>query len=149
MKSLYSAKCTSTGGRIGRVESDDGNLSVDLTMPKRLGGTGQTGTTNPEQLFAAAYAACFDTAIRQAAKQHNINIPGLTVEVEVGLVAMGSGFGLVVGIHPVFTGLDGPTRNELVAQAHKTCTYSNAIRGNVEVKFTVNGVAFAPKADKR
>ena len=145
MKVLYSTKCTATGGRDGHAESDDGNLSVDLSMPKKLGGMGSAGATNPEQLFAAGYAACFESAIRHVARLKKYQVPGLTVECEVGLVPVESGFGLVVSLHPVFTGIEDDKRKELVTAAHKACPYSNAIKGNIEVKFTINAVAFVPK----
>ncbi|MGZ3706866.1 MAG: Ohr family peroxiredoxin, partial [Bdellovibrionota bacterium] len=99
MKMLYTAKAKTTGGREGHSETDDGNLKVDLAMPKALGGSGKPGFTNPEQLFAAGYSACFESAIRHVARAKKVQISGLTVEAEVSLRAEGQGFALEVSLH--------------------------------------------------
>jgi Ohr subfamily peroxiredoxin len=138
MKLLYTARVKTTGGREGRSESDDGNLKVSLTMPKSLGGAEKSGTTNPEQLFAAGYSACFESAIRHVARAKKVALGGLTVEAEVGLRAEGQGFALEVTLHPVFEGLDEAVRAELVAAAHQVCPYSNAVKGNIDVKIRIN-----------
>jgi osmotically inducible protein OsmC len=138
MKHLYTAKARTTGGREGHSETDDGNLKVDLSMPKALGGAGKPGTTNPEQLFAAGYSACFESAIRHVARMKKVAIAGLSVEAEVSLRAEGPGFALEVSLHPVFEGLDEATRRDLVDTAHKVCPYSNAVKGNIDVKIAIN-----------
>jgi len=138
MKFIYTAKAKTTGGRDGHSETDDGNLKVDLAMPKALGGSGRAGATNPEQLFAAGYSACFESAIRHVARAKKVNIPGLSVEAEVSLRQEGQGFALEVSLHPVFEGLDEATRKDLVAAAHQVCPYSNAVKGNIDVKITIN-----------
>jgi lipoyl-dependent peroxiredoxin len=138
MKLLYTARATTTGGREGHSETDDGNLKVNLSMPKALGGSGKPGTTNPEQLFAAGYSACFESAVRHVARAKKVNIPGLSVTAEVSLRPEGQGFALEVSLHPVFEGLDEATCRDLVETAHKVCPYSNAVKGNIDVKIAIN-----------
>ncbi len=138
MKILYTAKAKATGGRDGNVETDDGVLKVELTMPKQLGGPGKVGATNPEQLFASGYAACFESAIRFVARGEKINLKNLSVFSEVSLIPATVGFALAVKLNPVFEELDQATCERLTEKAHQVCPYSNAIKGNVEVQIKVN-----------
>jgi len=134
MKHLYQTKVSVQGGRDGRVQSEDGHFQLDLSIPKALGGPGKQGATNPEQLFAAGYAACFESAIRHVARAKKTAIPSLSVEAEVGLISVETGFALTVGLDVHFSGLELSLCEELVSAAHITCPYSNAVRNNVDVK---------------
>src|SRR5271166_3711605 len=98
MKILYSTKAIANGGREGKVSSDDGRLNVSLSIPKELGGPGAPGATNPEQLFAAGYAACFESAIRFVARSKKVQIQSLSVEATVQLTPVPTGFALLVGL---------------------------------------------------
>ncbi|HEY8280804.1 MAG TPA: organic hydroperoxide resistance protein [Bdellovibrionota bacterium] len=138
MKILYTAKAKTTGGRDGHTETDDGTLKLDLSLPKSLGGPGKPGATNPEQLFAAGYSACFESAIRHVARLKKIQIPALSVEAEVSLTPAETGFALLVSLHPLFEGVPQAQCEELVHTAHKVCPYSNAVKGNIDVKITIN-----------
>ncbi len=138
MKILYKTSATATGGRDGSAKTDDGRLSVNLSIPKELGGPGKEGATNPEQLFAAGYAACFESAIRHTARGEKITIPELHVEAMVALTPAPTGFALQVSLHPKFSGLEQAVCESLVKKAHEICPYSNAIRGNVPVEIKVN-----------
>ncbi|MFT3766455.1 MAG: organic hydroperoxide resistance protein [Minicystis sp.] len=138
MKPLYTAIATAEGGRTGHVRSSDGILDLDLRMPKELGGPGGTGT-NPEQLFAAGYSACFESALRLVARHKKLSIEkaSITAHVTIGSTE-GGGFGLGVELHAAVT---GPTREqveELIHAAHQVCPYSVATRGNIEVKLVVD-----------
>ncbi len=137
MKILYTAKVMVSGGRDGHIQSDDGNLELNLSLPKSLGGAGKAGATNPEQLFAAGYAACFESAIRHVARGLKITIAELSVQSEVSLTPVDTGFALLVSLHPKFTGLEQNVCEDLVASAHKVCPYSNAVRNNIDVHITV------------
>ncbi len=137
MKVLYTTTATAKGGRDGHVESMDGRLKVNLSMPKELGGPGKEGATNPEQLFGAGYAACFESAIRHIARLEKATIPELTVESEVGLIPAPTGFALTVTLRPHFTGVDTALAQSLVEKAHQVCPYSNALKGNVDVKIEI------------
>ena len=137
MKILYQAKASAKGGRDGHVETDDGVLRLDLSIPKSLGGPGKAGATNPEQLFAAGYAACFESAIMHVARLKKITVPDLVVNSEVGLTPLETGFGLVVSLHSLFTGVSSEVANELASAGHRVCPYSNALKGNVDVQITV------------
>jgi lipoyl-dependent peroxiredoxin len=135
---LYTANATSTGGRNGHARSDDGLVSVNLSIPKPLGGPGRAGTTTPEHLFAAGYAACFGSAVEHVAAQKKIKYESIGVEAAVGIGANGEGgFGLTVGLTAVISGLSLSEAEELVQAAHKICPYSNAVRGNVDVTLRV------------
>ncbi len=138
MKPLYTAVATAEGGRTGHVRSSDGILDLALTMPKALGGTGDPGT-NPEQLFAAGYAACFESALRLVARKKKINLEkgGITAHVTIGATDAG-GFQLAVELHAKFPGHEKPQLTELLEAAHQVCPYSVATRGNVEVKLLVD-----------
>lgn len=138
MSHLYSTKVTAIGGRNGNISSADGILNLPLAMPKELGGKG--GATNPEQLFAAGYAACFENAVIHVTRAHADRVRDQDVEVacEVGLFPNSSGgFGLAVALDVAITGVTQAKAEEIVAAAHAVCPYSNAVKGNVDVKFGV------------
>ena len=134
MSTLYQTRATATGGREGKARSDDGLLDVQLALPKALGGNGQG--TNPEQLFAAGYAACFQSAMAFVARQQKIGLTGSTVTGVVGLAPLEVGFKLEVALEVETQGLTQDEAEALVATAHKVCPYSNATRGNVDVAIT-------------
>ncbi|HZQ29161.1 MAG TPA: organic hydroperoxide resistance protein [Acidimicrobiales bacterium] len=137
MQILYTAEATAWGGREGRSASSDGNLDVQLVVPKELGGPGGVGT-NPEQLFAAGYAGCFHSALKRVARGQSIDLADSAITVRVGLGANDSGgFGLAVEIDAELPGVDKSTAEALLAKAHEVCPYSNATRGNVEVTLNV------------
>lgn len=137
MDILYTATAHATGdGRNGHATSDDGMLDVDLRMPKELGGPG--GATNPEQLFAAGYAACFHSAMKVVASRDKVDVTGSEVSASVGLgMTPAGGFGLAVELDVSVPALDRAAATALVAKAHEVCPYSNATRGNIEVTLTV------------
>jgi Ohr subfamily peroxiredoxin len=132
---LYTAEATATGdGRNGEVHSSDGVIDEKLVMPKEMGGAGGL-FTNPEQLFAAGYAACFHSALRLVAGQRKVALSETTINAKVGIGPDGKGgFGLAVELVAHLPGVDQATADELVAQAHQVCPYSNATRGNIDVK---------------
>ena len=137
MNALYTAKATSTGaGRNGHVASSDGVLEHDLSMPKELGGAGGAGT-NPEQLFAAGYAACFHSALQAVARGEKLSVRDSTVTAEVGIGKQGEGFGLTVDLVVSLPGLEAEAAQKLVDTAHQVCPYSNATRGNIDVNLRV------------
>ncbi len=139
MQVLYTAKASATGGRDGRGVSDDKNLDVGLSTPKALGGAGGTGT-NPEQLFAAGYAACFLSAMKLVGGGMKTPIPAdssIDAEVGIGPNAQG-GFSLAVKLAVKTPGMDQAAAQAVVDKAHQVCPYSNATRGNIEVTITVN-----------
>ena len=137
MKTLYTADATATGGRNGHVKSDNGVLDVQVRMPKALGGSNDD-YTNPEQLFAAGYAACFDSALNLVIKQEKLTAGTTTVSAKVSIGQNDAGgFGLAVELDVNIQELDLDKANELVAKAHQVCPYSNATRGNVEVRLAV------------
>lgn len=135
MTTLYSTRATVVGGREGHVRSEDGLLDVQLSMPKALGGK-ETGT-NPEQLFAAGYAACFQSAMAHVARTQKIALTGSTVTGQVGLATQEVGFKLEIALEVETQGLSQADAEALVATAHQVCPYSNATRGNVDVAITV------------
>ncbi|MGR6321087.1 organic hydroperoxide resistance protein [Micromonospora soli] len=137
MQVLYTASARATGdGRDGRVRTSDGTLELDLAIPKEMGGAG--GAANPEQLFAAGYAACFHSALRLVARKARADVSGSVVEAEVGIGPNGSGgFGLTVTLVVDLPAVERTAAEQLVAQAHQVCPYSNATRGNIEVALTV------------
>jgi osmotically inducible protein OsmC len=135
-KVLYTAKAHTTGGREGRSTTDDGVLDVTLQPPKEMGGKG--GATNPEQLFAAGYSACFIGAMKFVAGQKKIAIPADTaVDASVAIGPIPNGFGLAVELAVSLPGMDRAAAQELVEAAHVVCPYSNATRGNIDVTLTV------------
>jgi len=137
MKTLYTADATATGGRNGHVKSDNGVLDVQVRMPKALGGSNDD-YTNPEQLFAAGYAACFDSALNLVIKQEKVTTGTTTVSAKVSIGQNDAGgFGLAVELDVNVPEIELEKANELVAKAHQVCPYSNATRGNVEVRLAV------------
>lgn len=136
-KVLYTAHATSTGGREGTSKSSDGVLDLRLTTPKELGGNGAVGT-NPEQLFAAGYSACFIGAMKVAAGQHKVALPADTsIAASVGIGPIPQGFGIQVAMTITVPGIDRAVAQKIVDTAHQICPYSNATRGNVDVTLTV------------
>jgi lipoyl-dependent peroxiredoxin len=138
MTTLYTAHAKASGGRDGSARSDDGVLDVALSTPKALGGPGKEGATNPEQLFAAGYAACFDSALRFVARSQGVTITESSVDAAVGIGPNDKGgFGLEVALTVSLPGLDRDKAQALVDTAHQVCPYSNAIRGNIDVTLTL------------
>ncbi len=139
MKPLYTAEATVRGGRDGHGRSNDGVLDVELRMPEEMGGKG--GGTNPEQLFAVGYAACFDGAIGVAARREPIEVGEVQIESRVTLSPTADrGFGLSVELDVTLPQVDDPEQAvRIVSAAHQVCPYSQATRGNIEVKLTANG----------
>lgn len=133
----YTAKATATGGREGVAKSDDGRLDVNLSTPKGLGGDDGQGT-NPEQLFAAGYAACFIGALKFVAGSEKVALPSDTyINSEVSIGAIEGGFGIAVKLAVSLGDMDKAAAQELVNKAHQICPYSNATRGNIEVELSV------------
>jgi lipoyl-dependent peroxiredoxin len=136
-KVVYTAHATSTGGREGTSKSSDGALDVKLTTPKELGGNGAFGT-NPEQLFAAGYSACFIGALKFVAAKDKVNLPADTsIDAEVGIGPIPTGFLIQVGLTVKIPGVDKAVAEDLVQKAHQVCPYSNATRGNIDVTLKV------------
>jgi Ohr subfamily peroxiredoxin len=136
-KALYQAHATSTGGRDGRAVSSDGVLNLQLTTPRELGGAGGVGT-NPEQLFAAGYSACFIGAMKFVAAKQKIALPADTsIAATVGIGQIPAGFGIEVDMKVTVPGMDRAAAQALVEAAHQVCPYSNATRGNIEVRLSV------------
>ncbi|MGW0614317.1 organic hydroperoxide resistance protein [Streptomyces sp. NPDC002788] len=136
MDALYTAVATATHGREGRAVSSDGVLDLALGMPQALGGNGQG--TNPEQLFAAGYAACFGSALGLVGRQAEVDVSDAAVTAEVSIGKQGEGFGLAVTLRVELPdSLDEATGRKLVEQAHQVCPYSNATRGNIDVDLVV------------
>ncbi len=133
MKIFYKTRATATGGRAGRTALDDGSLALDLALP----GSGKPGA-NPEQLFALGYAACFDNALPVAAKQLQLqpSHTATSVEVGIGQTAAG-GYALDIDLTVAVHGLDDADAHRLVEAAHQICPYSNATRGNIDVRLHV------------
>jgi len=131
-KVLYTAHAHTTGGREGRSVSDDGLLDVTLAPPKEMGGAG-TGT-NPEQLFAAGYSACFMSAIKHVAGMKKIAVPaGASIDADVAIGPIPQGFGIAAKLVVNLPGMERAAAQDLIASAHQVCPYSNATRGNIEV----------------
>ena len=141
IKPLFTAKATATGGRNGRTEASDGIVAVDLSVPKEMGGPGKPGTTTPEHLFAAGYAACFGGALDLVAKQHKKDASKAKVTCAVSIGPRdGGGFGLAVEMRIEDKSVPQNDLASLVQEAHeKICPYSHATRGNVDVGFEVLG----------
>lgn len=136
-KVLYRANAKSNGGRDGRSVSSDGILNVKLSTPKELGGAGAAGT-NPEQLFAAGYSACFLGAMKFVAGNDKIHLhPDTSVEATVGIGAILTGFGIEVELKISLPGLDADSAEALIAKAHVVCPYSNATRNNIAVTLSL------------
>ena len=128
---LYTAVATAENGRDGRVATDDGRLDVVVNPPKEMGGSG--AGTNPEQLFAAGYSACFQGALGVVARQENADISGSTVTAQVGIGKNADGFGIIVEISAEIPNVDAATARALLEKAHQVCPYSKATRGNITV----------------
>ena len=143
---LYTAQATATGGREGHARTSDGRLAVDLDVPVEMGGTGGPGT-NPEQLLAAGWAACFQSALLRlgAGRKLDLSDSRLTARVGIGLVRRG-GFGLVAALDLDAPRLSRDVAAELMSRAHEMCPYSRATRDNVEVALTVGGAAIERRA---
>jgi Ohr subfamily peroxiredoxin len=140
-KVLYTAKAHTTGGRDGRSATSDGMLDVKLALPKEMGGQG--GGTNPEQLFACGYSACFMSAMKYVAGQRKVPLPAsasIDASVSIGQIPQG-GFGLAVELAVHLPGMDATAAKEIVDAAHQVCPYSNATRGNIEVSLDVDTAA--------
>jgi Ohr subfamily peroxiredoxin len=139
-QALYTARATSTGGRTGTTESSDGKIKLQLSTPKGLGGDDGPGT-NPEQLFASGYSACFIGAMKAVAMRQKIKLPAevaITAEVGIGpMTGKAGAFSIAVAMTVSVPGMDKAAVEALVQAAHEVCPYSNATRGNVDVAFTV------------
>ncbi|EHJ93237.1 organic hydroperoxide resistance protein [Vreelandella boliviensis] len=134
---VYRAHASATGGREGHAKSSDGALDVKLSTPKELGGAGGDGT-NPEQLFAAGYSACFLGALKHVASQEKVKLPQDTkIDGHVGIGAIPTGFGIEVELKISLPGLEQDVAQQLVDKAHVVCPYSNATRGNINVTLTL------------
>jgi lipoyl-dependent peroxiredoxin len=138
MTALYTAEALSTGaGRDGHVTTTSGRVDLDMALPKEMGGSGDGA--NPEELFAAGYAACFHSALQSVARAQKIKITDSTVGSRVGIGPIdGGGFGLTVELEVVIPGLDAAQAQALADAAHQICPYSNATRGNIVVEVTVS-----------
>lgn len=136
MDVLYTATATARGGREGEVVTDDSVLDLQLAYPKELGGPGGD-TTNPEQLFAAGYAACFLNALKRVAGQAKADVTGAEITAKVGLGAVGSVFKLTVTLVGSLPSIPAEQGKELMEAAHQVCPYSNATRGNIDVALEV------------
>ena len=136
MEAIYTAEALSTGdGRSGHVRTSDDTVSIDLAPPKEMGGSGNG--SNPEQLFAAGYAACFHSALQMVAKSAKKDLGDSAVGARVSIGKEGEGFGLSVVLEAVIPNLPEDEARELVEQAPQVCPYSNATRGNIEVELLV------------
>jgi lipoyl-dependent peroxiredoxin len=143
---LYTAEATVTGGREGHGRTSDGRLDVDLDVPSEMGGTGGPGT-NPEQLLAVGYAACFQSALLRIATGRKVDVSGsrITARVEIGLLKSG-GFGLAAALDLEAPGISRTEAVELMEWAHQECPYSRATRGNIDVTLTVSGATVERRA---
>ncbi len=135
---IYFTRATATGGRDGSAKSEDGRLDVNLSVPKAMGGDDGPGT-NPEQLFAAGYSACFIGAMGVAAREMGANLPSdVSVSAKIGIGPRGEGgFGITADLEVHIPGMDKDTAETLVNNAHQICPYSNATRNNIDVGLTV------------
>ncbi len=136
-KVIYTATATATGGRSGTAQSSDGALNLDLSTPRELGGAGGPGT-NPEQMFAAGYSACFIGAMKAVGAGMKIKVPDdVSITSDVGIGPIPGGFSIQVAMRITLPGFERSAAEALVAAAHKVCPYSNATRGNIDVTLTV------------
>ena len=139
-KALYTAHATSTGGRTGTTESSDGKIKLQLSTPKELGGDNGPGT-NPEQLFASGYSACFLGAMKAVARNQKISLPAevsIQADVSIGpMTGKPGAFGIAVAMAVSVPGMDKAAVEALVKTAHEVCPYSNATRGNIDVTFSI------------
>ncbi|MES2983949.1 MAG: Ohr family peroxiredoxin [Pseudomonadota bacterium] len=134
---LHTAYATAFGGRNGHTQNSDGLVSVDLSVPKAMGGPGKPDTTTPEDLFAAGYAACFGSACDFMGKQMKLDASAITVKAAVSIGKTETGFGLSVTLEVAVIGLSQADAEKVVAAGHALCPYSNAIKGNVPVEIVV------------
>jgi osmotically inducible protein OsmC len=143
---LFTAEATATGGREGHARTSDGRLDVALDVPSEMGGTGGRGT-NPEQLFAVGYAACFQSALLRIATGRKLDVSGsrITARVGIGLLKSG-GFGLAAALDLEAPGISHAEAVELMEWAHEECPYSRATRGNIDVTLTVGGATVERQA---
>ena len=138
MKVLYSTKVTASGGRNGQVKSDDGILDMPLSTPKSLGGS--RTASNPEQLFAAGFGACFENAVIHIAKLEKLTLASTSITAQVDLLTFDDGhFNVAVALNLDIQGVDGETAQRLIHAAHRICPYSNATRGNIELSISHRG----------
>ena len=136
MDTLYTAEALATGaGRNGQVRTDDGRVDVDLAVPEAMGGSGDGA--NPEQLFAAGYAACFHSALQTVARQDGVDLGDSSVGASVSIGKEGEGFALAVTLEVIVPALPADQAQPLADKAHEVCPYSNATRGNIDVTVTV------------
>jgi Ohr subfamily peroxiredoxin len=146
MNILYTAEAVVEGGRAGHGRTSDGQLEVDFSVPEELGGRGGAGT-NPEQLFALGYAACFQSALLSVAQGRSLDASGSTITARVGIGPTGQGgFGLTVALDLHGPNLARADAEELMLRAHRLCPYSNATRGNVDVTLMIDGQALRQAA---
>ena len=136
----YIAHATTVGGRNGHVETGDGLIKTNLSIPKSIGGPGREGTSNPEQLFAAGYSACFGGSVEYAAFLEKVKVGKITVDADVKLTVDDTGYNLAVHLKTHVDGVDRATAERLVAKAHnEICTYSKATRNNIPVTTEIVG----------
>lgn len=133
MKPLYTAHATAKAGRNGHAETSDGIIKVDLSIPKEMGGPGKPGATNPEQLFAVGYAACFGSAVDYVASQQKKKIGEVSVTSHVTIGMADDGFRLAVTLEVSIDGVSPAETQSLIDAAHQVCPYSKATRGNIDV----------------
>lgn len=139
MEALHTATATANGGRDGFVRSDTGIIDLALTMPKSLGGKGESQGTNPEELFAAGYAACFESALRLVGRQRKVELGDVSVTAEVSIGKDADGFALAARLRGRLPTLEKAQAEELMAAAHQVCPYSKATRGQLPVELVVEG----------
>ncbi len=137
IEKIFTAQAKAKGGRDGGVTTANDALNLTLSTPKEMGGPGKAGATNPEQLFAAGYAACFEGALGVAARQASVRLEGVTVEALIGFgKAEDGGYGISADLHVNIPGVAQKQAEELVEAAHGICPYSRATKGNIEVNLT-------------
>ncbi|MVN78621.1 Ohr family peroxiredoxin [Hymenobacter sp. HMF4947] len=137
IQKVFTAQAKVQGGRDGHITTTNDALDLTLSTPKEMGGPGKAGATNPEQLFAAGYAACFEGALGVAARQAKLRLEKVTVEALIGFgQAEDGGYGISADLHVNLPGLEQKQAEELVAAAHGICPYSRATKGNIEVNLT-------------
>ena len=137
IEKIFTAQALAKGGRDGHITTANNVLDIDLSTPKEMGGPGKAGATNPEQLFAAGYAACFEGALGVAARQAKVRLENVTVEAFIGFgKAEDGGFGISADLHVNIPGIEQKQAEELVEAAHGICPYSRATKGNIEVSLS-------------
>jgi osmotically inducible protein OsmC len=143
---IYTAEATVTGGRAGHARTSDGRLDIDLDVPSEMGGSGGPGT-NPEQLFAAGYGACFESALQRIASERKLDATGWRITARVGIGPLKSGgFGLTAALDLDAPGISRDEARELMTRAHEICPYSRATRGNIEVTLSSHGESLERQA---